>query len=395
MKKVFICFLVLSSCVSNNNKIKQEDNFINEPPYFISLEKEIDRINQTDLTEIGNTITYIPLETSDKSLLRDLRSIKVTDTYIAVKDIDLFVFNHLGDFITQIGKRGQGPGEYSTVLISYEISFDSKKIFLLVDNSTCLEYEMEGILINSYKLNPAIVNMLTLNDSLFVFYCASRANHSRPSPNENSLIISDLHNNIKNAYQNHFQKNNTQTTNNPGAPFYSYQGNIRFKEYGVDTLYTVTENELITYAIISLGQKELPTDTPASEISKIILGQVQSSKYFLKRIEEDNNNLYFTLDDFADGYLYGYYNKRTNNATVIGDKGFRNNIDGGLPFFPKYVYNDSILVDYVSAFTLREHVLNGNATEMKRLYGQKYDDLVNLVNNLDDESNPIVVMVKK
>ena len=79
---------------------------------------------------------------------------------------------------------------------------------------------------------------------------------------------------------------------------------------------------------------------------------------------------------------------------VIGSEGFQNDIDGGLPFTPRYVYND-ILVDYIWPYDLREHVLNSNATEMRRLYGQKYDDLVEFAESLDDQDNPIIVFGKK
>ena len=54
-----------------------------------------------------------------------------------------------------------------------------------------------------------------------------------------------------------------------------------------------------------------------------------------------------------------------------------------------------ILVGHINAFDLREHVLNSNAAEMRRLYGQKHDDLVKFANSIDDEDNPIIVLVKK
>jgi len=155
---------------------------------------------------------------------------------------------------------------------------------------------------------------------------------------------------------------------------------------------------LIPHAILNLGEKELPADLQLPRVSdqasldraiKALAG-----KFWVKGILEDVDNLYITLNDLTNN-LYGYYNKRNNTLKVIGEVGFQNDIDGGLPFFPKYVYNDDILVDYVSAFTLREHILKGNAAEMRKLYCQNYDDLVKLANSLDDESNPIVVMVKK
>ena len=401
MKKILVYLLFLTGCVSNTNQVQDEDISVFESPYIISLEKEIEQISLTNLTEIGNTITYIPLETSDKSLLGDLKSIKVTDTHIVVDDrfSNALAFNHSGDFTTQIGRKGQGPGEYSLVIHDYGFSFDSKKIYLLVEDSKCLEYEINGKFLNSYKLDTASTAMLPLNDSMFVFRCQNSSNYRRPGSPYQSLIITDLNFNLKKAYPNYFKQNNKQMINISGLPFYSYQGNIRFKEYGVDTLYTVTEDELITYAIVSLGDKEFPSnlDVTIDEFLNV-MKRFEGEKYFVKLIVEDNDNLFIALTDLVlygiDNELYGYYNKRTNTVKVVGNKGFQNNIDGGLPFFPKYVYNDSILVSYVNAFTLREHVLSGNAPEMRKLYGQKYDDLVKLVNSLDDESNPVVVMVK-
>ena len=397
MKNLFFFLFIFSSCISNNRIQQQEENLpIPEPPYTISLEKEIDNIQSVNLTEIGDTIIYIPLETSDKSLLKDLSKIIVTNDHIAVYDrSNILMFDHSGQFIRQISKRGQGPGEYSLLIRDYCFSLDNQKIYLLVDGNRYFEYNVDGKFLHSYKINTPAQEMLPLNDSLFVFYSVHSPKLANPS-----IIIADLNNNIQRTYPNYY-KNNDQNVIISLAPFYARHGQIRFKEFGVDTLYTITENEIIPYSFVSLGKKLWSgnlSGNPMSaksneEYQKIVREQI-AGKYFVARMLEDDVNLYISLYDLYT-YLYGYYNKRSNSVKIIGDQGFQNNIDGGLPFFPKYVYNDSILVDYVNAFTLREHVLNGNATEMRQLYGQKYDDLVKLVNSLDDESNPVVVMVKK
>jgi hypothetical protein len=180
------------------------------------------------------------------------------------------------------------------------------------------------------------------------------------------------------------------------VPFYSYQEEIRFKELGSDTLFTVFEEELVPYAVLNLGQKKMNLDSPLN-FSLIRDNPLeQEGKIWVRDIFEDVDNLYigFMKHDFQS-MLFGYYNKQSNTVKVIGEDGFQNNIDGGLPFFPKFVYNDNILVSWVTAFDLREHVLNGNVSEKKRLYGQKYDDLVKLANSIDDQSNPVIVIVKK
>ena len=98
MKKLLVCLLVLSSCVVGNSRIQHED-----PPYIISLEKEIDRIQPAGLSEVGSSITYIPLETSAKSLLGELNKVIITDSYIAVHSSTanngVLLFDHSGGFI--------------------------------------------------------------------------------------------------------------------------------------------------------------------------------------------------------------------------------------------------------------------------------------------------------
>jgi len=407
IKTICLYFLLCSccfiSCKSKNSQIQhqEEEVSIPEPPYTISLEMEIDNVKPAVLSEVGSSITYIPLETKSQSLLKDLKRIIATDSNITVCDNDkILMFDSSGRFLRQIGRKGQGPGEYSLVIWDFCFSFDGSKIYLLVDGSRCFEYNVEGKFLNSHKINTQPQAMLPLNDSLFVFFSVNSAKRVG-RPINPIIIIADLKNNIKHIYPNYYLENNEQNVTFSVSPFYSYQEQIKFKQFGVDTLYTITENELIPYSFLNLGKKSFSGNLSAITVSaknqqefERIIKEQTAGKYYIRQIFEDFEHLYIQLYDLNDS-LYGYYNKKSNSIKIIGDQGFQNDIDGGLPFFPKYVYDDHILVDYVNAFTLREHVLNGNAAEMKKLYGKKYDDLVKLVNSIDDESNPIVVMVKK
>ena len=387
--EIFICFLFLCGCISCNNSCK----VVAGPPYTIFWEKEIDNIQLTNLTEIGSTITYVPLETSEKSLLGDFLQIKASNSFITVSDnqCNVLMFDDSGVFLRQITRKGRGPGEVSLLVWDYCFSLDGEKIYILIENNRCLEYDVEGRFLDSYKLDSIPSQMLPLRENLFVFY----TKNTPTNPVKQSLIISDLNNNIQKTFRNHNKRINIPYIGTPGVPFYSYQGEIRFKELGSDTLFTVFEEELIPYAVLSLGKKKMNLDIPVNPgMSDNPLEQ--EGKIWVRDVFEDVDNIYigFMKHDFHN-MLFGYYNKQSNGVKVIGEDGFQNNIDGGLPFFPKFVYDDNILVSWVTAFDLREHVLNGNVSEKRRLYGQKYDDLVKLANSLDDQSNPVVVIVKK
>lgn len=68
---------------------------------------------KVDLHELVDSVSYVPLETSDRILLGDVLCAKRAGDYYFVQDTKgLFAFDAHGRFVSEIGHRGQGPGEY-------------------------------------------------------------------------------------------------------------------------------------------------------------------------------------------------------------------------------------------------------------------------------------------
>jgi len=67
------------------------------------------------LSEIIDSITLLPLETSDDCLLGNVKNVIALDSIFVVLDNRsnaVFTFSRTGQFITQIGCCGEGPGNY-------------------------------------------------------------------------------------------------------------------------------------------------------------------------------------------------------------------------------------------------------------------------------------------
>lgn len=118
----------------------------------------------------------VPLETSVNCYLKNIRQVEAIDFLLFVKDTEgLYLFNRQGRFITQIGKKGQGPGEY--VLVSSFFLDKEKRIVHIVDDyqGRILSYDFEG---NYLKTMPVAIDdvqyceqtMLTAERNLLINY---------------------------------------------------------------------------------------------------------------------------------------------------------------------------------------------------------------------------------
>lgn len=72
--------------------------------------------NEFDINDIIS-YKFIPLETSDDCLISNIKQVVIIDNkiYINSGGDKLLVFDISGKFITQIGNKGNGPGEYRTI----------------------------------------------------------------------------------------------------------------------------------------------------------------------------------------------------------------------------------------------------------------------------------------
>ena len=360
--------------------------------YKISLEKALNETHAVPLSTIGSEIEYIPLETNSNSLLSRASKIAIHEPYIFVMDRSrVLQFKNDGSFVRQIGSRGQGPGEYQHYLIK-DIVVDSVEQRLVVLNLHTHIFDFNGNHIKQFR-NNSLDNeerVFPLKDNQYIYYFMNQSLH----PKEFSLIVLNENAEIIKTFINHHKRRTKNSFLIPeAAPFYLFQHMLRFKEFGSDTLSTLENGNLVPYAIFDLGNKALPTDVEFVEVENI------HGKYWLLSILEDHTNFYIRLTNWplyeTSDYLQGVCSKTTGEAVILKNNKYQNDIDGGLPFFPRFIHSDNICVDGVQAFELRKHVLNGNVAENRRLYGKKYDDLVKLANSLDDESNPVLIMVKK
>ena len=387
----FVCLSLLGGCGSRGGKAGAGDgDVVGEsglmPPYRVELEQAIGNPVAVGLSEIVGEITYLPLETTGNSLLKERLIVTMTDSLIFVSDNawQLMMFDRQGKFLRRIGRIGNGPGEYHTIL-DYALSPDGQRVSFLDQNRGIFEYDLGGKFFKNYavpqELNGASGDFMVMDDGSFLFGCGNITSGHHPT--EAMAFMMGRDGSLKKMFK-------TSRKRATGMFFllcslYSFDGDVRFREALSDTLYTLTPDLLTPHAIFDFGAGGVDPERLLSNSFTDLHG------FILRRVNESARGLYFDMEDIAKRITrYGYFDKRNGEAKVFDVDGFVNDLDGGVPFVPKYVSGDDVLVGWVDAYALKEYVEALDAEEMTRLYGERFARLA----GLEEDDNPVLVMVK-
>lgn len=103
------------------------------------------------LSEIADTVEYLELKTPKEIIIFRIGDVIYADGYWIVRSLGgISKFTKEGDWVQQIGRKGQGPGEYLGVR---GIDFDPiRKEILVADAQQILFYDLDGNYIRNVKM---------------------------------------------------------------------------------------------------------------------------------------------------------------------------------------------------------------------------------------------------
>jgi len=414
MVSIFFGFVIFACSEKSQTKTNK----------IIDFESNITNFNYFRLSQITNNIQYIPLESNDFNLIDDINSIDFSSKYIFVNDYDkCLLFNFEGKFLKQIGKKGKGPGEYirpSIVRISR-----SNEILFIPDGKKILAYNVNGDYLFSIKnpdqisRSPLNKSWIPVNDSVFVSHIRNRNGN-----NKHKLLYfnkeSDTLKLIKNS--DIFQREQKRSSSDDGkANLYYFNDLLSYKELFNDTLFRLTSNfKLEIGYIFKLGKFKFPTHyrvLPLREYYKkykdyIWIHNIIETENFIflncifnNHYPLDTYKLYLINNKLRRGQapILGIYNKNEDNMFFVmpqnsndidNPNGIENDIDGGMNFFPMEKINDSTLIMWINSFELKNYTNSEAFKNSTPKYPEKKKELEQLANSLDENDNPVLMLVK-
>ena len=127
-----------------------------------------------DFANIVDTLSYkfIPLETTNLTIIGDIEKVEVSDSIIFILDSSIkmvYKFDFEGKYIGRIGEKGRGQGEYMEAS-NFIINHKDKQIILSEKSSgNILFYDFNGIFIRSCHIDTNPFAYLPNREEIVIF----------------------------------------------------------------------------------------------------------------------------------------------------------------------------------------------------------------------------------
>ena len=366
-----IIILIVITCLSLHS-CKETSQINGKSVKVIDVAGGVGKSRQVYLSEIADSIEYIPLETTPESLLSNPYYERIfyekNILYFTQKNGIIKLFNSKGEYLCTFNRLGRGPQEYEQL---GELQIDNMSGNIIIQSiNKILEYFPNGEFIRNIFLpapdkidNIYIGNFLKLGDSYFF---------SGSAISTNSVIITDSSLNVikKLKYPPEEMDLVIKNKNSPPAfiyPYiYPYNDKIRLINGNNKYILSIDKNLSVdTVFIIDYGKFNV-SDYPGSiylpklpylwryhyvfESDNYLfmcfhLGSLSDKPY--KMVSRDGR-------EWIDPNACALFNKKTEEFTFLDQSeinqiGFVDDIEGGPGIWPKYVSADNYMTSYIPA----------------------------------------------
>ena len=392
MKKFYLILTCVALCACGGGNKQQasatDENVAEEKsavqyPIHIPFEEGMEVEREVKLSEIADSVTYIRLETTDNGLVKYFKASLMRRTskyYIFGEMQNVIQFTRNGKFVRNIGRRGQGPGEYNYIR---QVDVDEKtgKVYIY-SNRRIHVYDLEtGKYLQTIKPgHPETLSILMQNDSTIIGYVDNSYGQQKTK-----AYISNLNGEILHEYTRHdlFEvKGGAYMVGGPQDFFLSqYKGMINLKEYENDTVYTITPEGLQKRYIIDTGKYGIKQEhTFAALHGNEAAYNRLAAEYLRYAVLETENYLFLPYANWAgserNSPKMAMYDKRTGECYRVKDDFIKDDLSNGMyVYYPHCAFDEHTLVlSFLAGQIYHEAEKNPELLNHPQLKGLKEDD---------------------
>jgi hypothetical protein len=391
-----LCTLFLFiACAKVNDKQKHKFA-INE----IDLSNAYSKSEKRNLSEIADSIIYIPLETDSSSIFgkinNPIENIQFANSRIFINDGDqLLSFSSDGKLINKIGRQGNGPEEY--IRINDFALLENKRLIIIKSDAQqkLLIFTFDNEFIQSVMIDWWPSHISTLNNKYIVL---ANEKGQRKFIDYFTFSIIDSKGNLENHLLKQNWEEEIEKVDEVGlsniANFYFHYDTLSYWEFQYDTIWRIYDkNKIIPRYHIKLGDNKLPTKFLLTSSARY--QNKQSEFVRLYKYIESKRYMFFDIANKKQ-LLHVFYDKTTKKAINVkhGDTknkfSFINDIDNGLPFWPEGIISNNKVFAIIYGIELNNKINKEQHTDKLLIENTR---LKNLVQNSTIMDNPILMVV--
>ncbi len=377
MKKSLLTIFIFAIYGCNN----YNNNFaILNPSNFI--------VKEIYLSHFTDDIKYIPLDT--KVPFAHILYYEFSDSLIFVGTFPtgLLVYDLLGNFKYRIGNIGNGPGEYKYAS-NFTINRQDKYIYIL-DRNNIIIYTIDGKFVNQFSVEEYAGNFQKIefyDGKIFLFEFISYGHATY------DWIVLDKEGNLLSSKYN--QIPDFKTNLSGGGDVFRYNNKIYYCNEYNDTIFEIDKEKFRPLLLFGDGDFRKPKYT----VNK--LGDTFKYVYITKTKKD------IIITYYYDGIFYTSIFELNKNKLIAinksnklnhnwGGPGIINDIDGGIPFLPKFGHQlneQNYLSSWEFSYEIKAYIStkkfrnSPNSLKKKREFEQ-------LANSLNENDNPVLMLVK-
>lgn len=403
MNKLMLCLCTLLLLVACNAKDSEHADTV----LFVDL-MSVGNPADFKLSDFGDSVRYVPLETTDSCLIGNDPQIRLLeDKIMVVTSKQCLLFDkQTGRYVCSVGHIGNDPEGYSSTNCAVD---DAGFIYFVRLPGQLIKYDQAGKMVGVIEVphDPIAPNYFAFLDSIVIghyssymgmparalvfFDTAGEVKDTIPSlipptslfHNEDIAAFSILRSPDQfgllavNGIMIIRYKDQSQLMIAPNDPVLWKCGDeVRFKESFMDTIYTIRKNRLQPYMIFGTEGERLSASNILSEDSKSI---------GVSYVNENERLVFFQFIQGKQVYS-GIYDKLKNDtkyakAQKFIPDDFNQNFNIEMSTLCSYKDQYGFLVQTEVALNWLDEHPDGPKGEL------------NFLNQLDEEANPIVVIV--
>ncbi len=346
---------------------------------------------QLNLSDYVASLEYVPLETTPECLIDKYPNFYVLDKYIVASTWkQCFLFDRNGKFIREIGHAGKGPEEYNSTM-SGETMNEEKQTVLMRGWGNIMEYSFEGKVTGHLSLLKNMCATACVSDSI---WAQGIVNQNGDAPNQ-LMFVNRAE--VIDSIPNHqfFEIGHTSMRSFIfECHFYRHQDDLYYKNLFNDTIFHIQNRELRPTWVFDMGDYHLPYSIRANP--ETFFDEIRKYNQVEKVLETDPFLLFSVKREKGDSAFI--FDKQANKTVVLSKEqnlnGFYNDVDGGMPFWPKHINRKQEMVSFLYAEDMKEMLTDDYFNQKNIQDKAAHQQLKELLSRIKENDNPVVVIAK-